>query len=295
MEEKRTIWIVAAVGIFLAVVLLSARIISRGPSSSKNIIARYTQPSKGQEKTTSRGASSGWTKTNTSDDIDSDNIDNDDIDSLDGTVGRVDDMTVIAKNATVFALQRDESAVSSNAHDADVAKAGAVTSEKIDLNKLLPSEVATIKALKEDVESDSVMASAVHSSASNGEGGKVSAPVVKINVAPAPVVKKVVMQKTVAANKAETKKAEAKVQGADTTWWVQAASFTSLKYADNARETLGSNKINADVFTYKDSFGKVFYRVRVGPYLTKSEAEYWKSRIGQIESFASTQSFVVRG
>ncbi|MDR1785423.1 MAG: SPOR domain-containing protein [Spirochaetaceae bacterium] len=85
-------------------------------------------------------------------------------------------------------------------------------------------------------------------------------------------------------------KAKPVAQGSQ--FWVQTAAYTTRKYADNAREALSSNKIPCEVFTHADSRGKVYYRVRVGPYSTKSEAEYWQSRIAQIEQFSRTQSFV---
>jgi cell division septation protein DedD len=69
-------------------------------------------------------------------------------------------------------------------------------------------------------------------------------------------------------------------------YWVQAASFKSKKNADNAREALMANKIPCEVFTHTDSTGTVYYRVRVGPYTTKSEAEYWQGRISQNQEFA---------
>ena len=36
----------------------------------------------------------------------------------------------------------------------------------------------------------------------------------------------------------------------------------------------------------------LFYRVRVGPYTTKSEAEYWRTRINKIDEFAKAESYV---
>lgn len=76
-------------------------------------------------------------------------------------------------------------------------------------------------------------------------------------------------------------------------WWVQAASFSAKKNADDARATLEANKISSEVFTWKDSKGKLFYRVRIGPYTTKSEAEYWQARIKYIDQFAKVDSYVV--
>jgi len=36
----------------------------------------------------------------------------------------------------------------------------------------------------------------------------------------------------------------------------------------------------------------MFYRVRIGPYMTKSEAEYWRTRIAMIPEFAKNESYV---
>ena len=94
---------------------------------------------------------------------------------------------------------------------------------------------------------------------------------------------------TVAAASAST----AKTSYVETTrYWVQCAAYTSKKTADQARSKLDENRIPAEVFTYKDAKDNLFYRVRVGPYTTKSEAEYWKNRIAQIDSFKSAQSYI---
>ena len=75
-------------------------------------------------------------------------------------------------------------------------------------------------------------------------------------------------------------------------YWVQVTSLKSKKSAENAREVLDENKITADIFTYKDKKDQLFYRVRVGPYTTKSEAEYWQSKIAKIDTFASSSSYI---
>ena len=77
-------------------------------------------------------------------------------------------------------------------------------------------------------------------------------------------------------------------------YWVQAASYNNQKNADAARDSLTANKIPCDVFTYTDSKGTVFYRVRVGPYSTKSEAEYWQDCIARINEFSREQSYVTK-
>ncbi len=103
---------------------------------------------------------------------------------------------------------------------------------------------------------------------------------------------------SVQVKKAEPKTAPAKAAAVAepakkiTRYWVQAASFSSKQSADNARAVLDSNKIPADIFTYRDNSDRLFYRVRVGPYTTKSEAEYWRTKIVAISEFSSTESYI---
>ena len=85
--------------------------------------------------------------------------------------------------------------------------------------------------------------------------------------------------------------AAAKAQPVSANYWVQAISVTNKKSADRAREVLDQNRISSEVFTYDDK-GTTFYRVRVGPYTTKSEAEYWRTRIMQIPEFKDSKSYV---
>ena len=76
-------------------------------------------------------------------------------------------------------------------------------------------------------------------------------------------------------------------------FWVQVASFTGKKNAEDARAALLEEKINSEIFTFKNNDNVVYYRLRVGPYTTKSEAEYWHSRIKLIPQFEGTSSYVV--
>ena len=75
-------------------------------------------------------------------------------------------------------------------------------------------------------------------------------------------------------------------------YWVQAASYSSKKKADEARALLDENKIQCEVFTY-DASGTLYYRVRVGPSLNKDEAEYWKKQVDSIELFANAGTYIV--
>lgn len=63
-----------------------------------------------------------------------------------------------------------------------------------------------------------------------------------------------------------------------TEFWVQAGSFSSRSYAENAQDTISAYKIESEIFT-KEVNGKLWYRVRMGPYKTKTEADYWMTAI----------------
>lgn len=75
-------------------------------------------------------------------------------------------------------------------------------------------------------------------------------------------------------------------------FWIQAGSYSSKKNAEEARNALSAEKIASEIFTYTDSNGTLYYRVRVGPYTTKSEAEYWQSRIALIDKFSSSKTYI---
>ena len=110
-------------------------------------------------------------------------------------------------------------------------------------------------------------------------------------VAEKTVTKPVQQKAAVIVNNTTTVKA-APAKPMITQYWVQVTSLTSRKSADAAREVLARNQINADVFTYSDNKNQLFYRVRVGPYMTKTEAEYWRAKISNIDNFKNCASYV---
>lgn len=72
-----------------------------------------------------------------------------------------------------------------------------------------------------------------------------------------------------------------------TEYWIQTGSFASKINAENAREALQARYLNADIFTRTVS-GATTYRVRVGPYKSQAEAEYWLGTVKQIPDFAGS-------
>jgi DedD protein len=71
-------------------------------------------------------------------------------------------------------------------------------------------------------------------------------------------------------------------------WWVQTGSFTNKNWADEARNQLFAKGINS-IIENQTVDGKTWYRVRVGPYTSSNEADYWKSLISTINGFEAAQ------
>jgi DedD protein len=71
-------------------------------------------------------------------------------------------------------------------------------------------------------------------------------------------------------------------------FWVQTGSFSTLVRADGVKEILASKGI-ASIVENREVGGKTFYRVRIGPYTSRNEADYWLSLIKTIQGFEDSQ------
>lgn len=278
MEQKRTLWIVAAVGVFLLVVL-GAALILYTPQSKQATIAN-------SRVTNNSTASNGWislapsaplqTSTNPDEKVDEESsvLSDKEIPNPAKTELRTEEVNIYAENANVY-------------------------SEKTDLNKL--GENATVKAETSEKPTTIVLTEPEKTAEAKSSKPEVSKP--RSNVA----VKNSVSEKQKAPAKPEhknTAKAAKTEQNKSVSakpsvkepeivqYWVQVTALTSRKSADEARNKLGENQITADVFTYTDNKKQLFYRVRVGPYTTKSEAEYWRTKISKIDSFQNSSSYI---
>ncbi|MDR2481718.1 MAG: SPOR domain-containing protein [Spirochaetaceae bacterium] len=70
-------------------------------------------------------------------------------------------------------------------------------------------------------------------------------------------------------------------------YWVQAGSFSNKRGADEAKEFLAGKGITSLVQNSMVN-GKVYYRVRVGPYSSQSEANYWLSLIKSLDGMGGS-------
>lgn len=278
MEQKRTLWIVAAVGVFLLVVL-GAALILYTPHSKQATIAN-------SRVTNSSTASNGWislapsaplqTSTNPDEKVDEESsvLSDKEIPNPAKTELRTEEVNIYAENANVY-------------------------SEKTELNKL--GENATVKAESSEKPTTIVLTEPEKTAEAKASKPEVSKPRSNVAVKNSVSEKQKAPAKPEHKNKAKTAKTEqnksvsAKPSVKEpeiVQYWVQVSALTSRKSADEARNKLGENQINADVFTYTDNKKQLFYRVRVGPYTTKSEAEYWRTKISKIDSFQNSSSYI---
>jgi DedD protein len=71
-------------------------------------------------------------------------------------------------------------------------------------------------------------------------------------------------------------------------FWVQTGSFSTKVRADNVKESLGAKGIGS-VIEVRNVNEQTWYRVRVGPYTSQNEAQYWLSLIQAIDGFEESQ------
>jgi cell division protein FtsN len=77
-----------------------------------------------------------------------------------------------------------------------------------------------------------------------------------------------------------------------TEYWIQAGSFTQRSSAERARESLKEKEFDSVIFT-RNINGTEYFRVRIGPYRHKAEAEKFLSYVKNISSFEGSQIFEV--
>lgn len=305
MEQKRTLWIMAAVGVFLLVVLGAALILYSPTARSSQTIATVSPSNKqtsngwvslapAENETTIPQTKMPATETfiEETNEVPQQNVIN-----SEEKITRVAELTVYADKATIISNNPNEmnnvvAAVSSSVPEQETAEQ--TQTHHTVINNTTTIDINPVISEKPVVTPKNELTKNVIAKNSNKVTEK---PVVK-QVAKKEVSKPVSKPKKVTSTKATTSTtATAKVTKTPAKpkvvqYWVQVTSLKSKKSAENAREVLDENKITADIFTYKDKKDQLFYRVRVGPYTTKSEAEYWQSKIAKIDTFASSSSYI---
>ncbi len=294
MEQKRTIWIVLAAGIFLSVVL-GAAVILYSAEAKKNTTALYQ-----------RDNGKIWLSPESAEAKKANFLSNDAIvdserelkDSNESKVSSItSNMDSPAEALPSSNIAQNDSAQTDNVTVISTGKTNIYNvsgedSETIDLNSLREvSSTSSIKAQNKAAEDAIRETTKVHRNIEKDEvliEKKYSSPQPKVTSSSNN------SSKNVASAKPTTKAAStaSNAKNVSSKYWVQAGSYTTTKNADEARSVLEANKIPCEVFTFSDAKNVLHYRVRVGPYTTKNEAEYWKKRIDTIPLFAKNGSYV---
>ena len=300
MEQKKTLWIIAAVSVFLLVVMGAAMILYNPSAGASRKVASI----KPVEKSVQTSSSSGWTNTTAADAVTSS--------------PQVSDMFVVSENTTVLDLGQSGSSAASTDNQsttidlnalkrelaADAALAQTNPQNNINITVNLSEKDNTAKVEEPPV----VLTTEYYTGkAKEAEETEKATAVKKTETAVAkasPATTTTKATASTAATKSTTKTTTSTPStssgtsgtvaktSAVTRFWVQVAAYSNKKTAENARSVLSDKKINSDIYTYEDAKSKLFYRVRVGPFTTKSEAEYWQSKIVEIADFSKAGSYV---
>lgn len=309
MEQKKTLWIIAAAGVFLLVVLATAGIMYSPAKNQEQVIRTTVSYSKNNENSND----TGW------------------INNQENSSTEKKDFIVFSENTTVYELagknQKINDSVNEYPKSVSEVQQPVSDSNTIDLN-LLKNDLLAQNQPREPQQNINITVNVPANKSENSENKSVnqlqapeqvskadktvlendyyvgtssvkkdSEPAPQKQVQPQPVkVAKTEPAKAKPVSKSVTKSTSKTVSTTQeslvTQYWVQVASYSNKKGAESARSVLDSNKIPADVFTYVDNKENMFFRVRVGPYTTKSEAEYWRSKINNINEFAKAESYV---
>jgi cell division protein FtsN len=76
-------------------------------------------------------------------------------------------------------------------------------------------------------------------------------------------------------------------------YWIQAGSFESRSRAAEAQAALAKSGVQARVTT-RDVNGKIFYRLRIGPYANKQEAEKFLEWVKKLDDFEQSYISLVK-
>jgi DedD protein len=71
-------------------------------------------------------------------------------------------------------------------------------------------------------------------------------------------------------------------------YWVQTGAFTAQVRAEDAKELLATKGITS-IIENRQIDGKTWYRVRLGPYTSEKEANYWLALVKTIDGFGDSQ------
>jgi len=88
---------------------------------------------------------------------------------------------------------------------------------------------------------------------------------------------------------AATARTNAPVQRTINDYWIQTGAYSSMVRAEDVKERLSSNGFTS-IIENREVNGRILYRVRLGPYTSEKEANYWLSLlVKSIDDFGDSQ------
>jgi cell division protein FtsN len=302
MEQRRILWIVAAVGLFLLVVVGFALIL-------------YS-PNKNQDPIITQNQSTNdiWASTQNAIPIDPnyqvtnlqgtplENVENGNISSTDNSqqfspVATIPSQQVVGQvNNTVTqgnnVLPSDSMNLVGQQKVQDVTVISENTKVITNGNTTIDLTGLTVNSASQPVVTQNTTTNSQTANVVASTSTKVSSSTSAKASTKAATTSKASTTKTTAKASSSAKTVSAKTEAPAPKYWIQAGSYSSKKNAEEARNALSAEKIASEIFTYTDANGTLFYRVRIGPYTTKSEAEYWQSRVALIEKFSGAKTYI---
>jgi len=73
-----------------------------------------------------------------------------------------------------------------------------------------------------------------------------------------------------------------------TDYWIQIGAYSARVRAEDAKEFLDSKGI-VSIIENRDINGQIWYRVRLGPYISENEAKHWLEIVQVIDGFSGSQ------
>ncbi|MDR2897531.1 MAG: SPOR domain-containing protein [Spirochaetaceae bacterium] len=279
MEQKKLLWIVVTVGVFLLIVIGTALILYAPSKNTDPALASISSQGQGRVQPDP----DAWVRNPETVPPFS---------AAEGDPRQVSDLTVVSGNTTVIS-DRTTFDITGTLPPAGQQPAGSTAQTPLTDPASQTGASQTAPAQNTAAQTSQTQTAPVEQTpASTQTAPAVQQPVTTaqpqtvqqtapVNTAPKPAATASTPKTTV---KQTTTQVAAPAKKQVTEYWIQAGSFSDKMRAEQVREDLSKSKITADVFT-RDIEGKTFYRVRTGPYKTKTEAEYWLGVVQNTTSF----------
>ena len=272
MEQKKILWVILSVSLFVLVIF--------------GVASLFYSPSRNTAITQAGGETIPFESSaygNAGVDPDMWARDPDRVASLDRNAPPAAGNIINLHNNNIISMEGQGNASSSDIDVSDLT-AQSQTEEPAGLPKELAEQVG-ITAEKTEEEKPPVKEEPVQKPAPAVAKPQKTVEKKPVQVAKAPAKKSPVQSAAPAKAKPLPKaKVSAPKPEMQTLYWVQIASLASRINAERARDTLAAQHMKVEIFTKETSSG-LTHRVRVGPFTNNTEAAYWLKNIQTIDGF----------